>query len=208
MEFPFFTAKALNCDDDGFAIIDGGQPHLYRRPGAGGHNPLGGGATAASTPAQQMEEIIDRMGAASAKAQKLPQVITTTGKLFASDNRLYLQAVGKAVVGLLKVGKRNLFINGGSGQIKEIKPLCVLDFYVHESVQRGGHGRALFAKMLQAENARPEKLGYDRPSEKLIAFCGRHFGLRKYVPQNNNFVVFDAYWDASRAGPGAGPQSS
>jgi len=88
------------------------------------------------------------MGSASAKAQKLPQVITTAGKLFSSDNRLYLRANGKQVVGLLKVGKRNLFINSGSGAVKEIKPLCVLDFYVHESMQRGGHGRALFEKML------------------------------------------------------------
>ena len=88
------------------------------------------------------------MGAASAKAQKLPQVITTANKLFSSDNRLYIRGVGKQVVGILKVGKRNLFISSGSGAIKEIKPLCVLDFYVHESIQRGGHGRALFEKML------------------------------------------------------------
>lgn len=85
-------------------------------------------------------------------------------------------------MGILKVGKRNLFISNDKGQIKEIKPLCVLDFYVHESVQRGGHGKALFDRMLEAENVRPEKLGYDRPSDKLIAFCKRHFGLSKYVP--------------------------
>ena len=142
------------------------------------------------------------MGQASAKAQKLPQVITTSGKLFSSDNRLYIRAEGRQVIGILKVGRRNLFIRNDFGQIKEIKPLCVLDFYVHESIQRGGHGRALFEKMLQTENVRPEKLGYDRPSEKLIGFCGKHFGLKKYVPQNNNFVVFDAYWAASGA-PGA-----
>ena len=117
------------------------------------------------------------MGQASAKAQKLPQVITTSGKLFSSDNRLYIRAEGRQVIGILKVGRRNLFIRNDFGQIKEIKPLCVLDFYVHESIQRGGHGRALFEKMLQTENVRPEKLGYDRPSEKLIGFCGKHFGL-------------------------------
>ena len=94
----------------------------------------------------------------------------------------------------MKVGRRNLFIRGDSGNIKEIKPLCLLDFYVHESVQRGGHGLALFEEMLQNEGVRPEKLGYDRPSEKLIGFLGKHYGLKKYVPQNNNFVVFDAYW--------------
>ena len=116
-------------------------------------------------------------------------------KLFNSDNRLYIRAHGKKVVGFIKVGKRNLFIRGNNGGIKEIKPLCVLDFYVHESMQRGGHGRALFDKMLEFEQCGPEKLAYDRPSEKLLAFLGKHFGLKKYVPQNNNFVVYDAYFD-------------
>lgn len=51
--------------------------------------------------------------------------------------------------------------------------------------------------MLSNEKAVPAKLGYDRPSEKLISFCAKHFGLKKFVPQNNNFVVFDAYWDSS-----------
>lgn len=92
------------------------------------------------------------------------------------------------------MGKRNLFIRGDTGAIKEIKPLCLLDFYVHESMQRGGHGKQLFEDMLEAEGVRPEKLGYDRPSEKLVGFLAKHYGLKKYVPQNNNFVVFDAYW--------------
>jgi alpha-tubulin N-acetyltransferase 1 len=61
-------------------------------------------------------------------------------------------------------------------------------------MQRGGHGKALFEMMLQVENTSAEKLGYDRPSEKLIAFLAKHYGLKKYVPQNNNFVVFDAYF--------------
>lgn len=72
-------------------------------------------------------------------------------KLFNSDNRLYIRAQGKQVIGFIKVGKRNLFIRGFNGGIKEIKPICVLDFYVHESMQRGGHGRAIFDYMLQHE---------------------------------------------------------
>ena len=86
------------------------------------------------------------------------------------------------VIGLLKVGMRKLFIRNDSGQIKEITPLCVLDFYVHESVQRGGQGKHLFEEMLVRETVRPEKLGYDRPSEKLISFLRRHYGLKNYTP--------------------------
>ena len=58
-------------------------------------------------------------------------------------------------------------INGG---LVEISPLCVLDFYVVEGHQRGGLGRQLFDQMLSKEDVKPERLGYDRPSPKLIGF--------------------------------------
>ena len=74
--------------------------------------------------------------------------------------------------------------------MREIKPLCVLDFYVHESVQRNGIGKQLFERMLQVEKVLPQKLGYDRPSEKLLSFLSKHYYLKKYVPQSNNYVVF------------------
>lgn len=67
----------------------------------------------------------------------------------------------------------------------------MLDFYVHESCQRGGIGKQLFEFMLSRENTSPEKLAYDRPSPKLIAFLAKHYSLKHYVPQNNNFVVFN-----------------
>lgn len=125
-------------------------------------------------------------------------MITTASKFFTSgDNKLIMMAETNRVIGLLKVGRRNLFIRNHVGQIKEIQPLCVLDFYVHESVQRGGYGKLIFEKMLQTEALAPSKLAYDRPSEKLISFLRKHYGLSKYIPQNNNFVVFDAYWDNS-----------
>ena len=103
-------------------------------------------------------------------------------RLWGSDNRLYLKVDGMRVIGLIKVGARKLFIRGENGQIKEITPLCVLDFYVHESVQRGGMGKQIFEEMLAREGVRPEKLGYDRPSDKLIGFLRKHYGLKNYVP--------------------------
>jgi len=44
-------------------------------------------------------------------------------------------------LGFLKIGYRKLFHYDSSGKIRELNPLCVLDFYVHESVQRGGVGK-------------------------------------------------------------------
>jgi len=75
-----------------------------------------------------------------------------------------------------------------------MKPLCVLDFFVDSSVQRGGHGKHLFDTMLQHQNAQPQKLAYDWPSPKLMGFLSKYFGLVKFVQQNNNYVVFDDYF--------------
>ena len=132
MEFTFNCEKVLGTDQDGVAILDGKKPlgqtsfqnrTMYRQ--------------LPDTHAQ-LYDIIDRMGSASSKAQGLPSVITSASRLFTSDNRLYMKAEGNKVIGLLKVGVKHLFIRNDYGTIKEISPLCVLDFYVHESVQRGG----------------------------------------------------------------------
>ncbi len=75
-----------------------------------------------------------------------------------------------------------------------MQPICVLDFYVDSKVQRGGYGKILFDAMLEFEKVTPCKLAYDRPSSKMIAFMAKNYGLKSYVPQNNNYVVFDEYF--------------
>lgn len=37
--------------------------------------------------------------------------------------------------------------------------------------------------------------GYDKPSEKLLGFLNKYYNLKSYVPQANNFVVFNRYFD-------------
>lgn len=148
--------------------------------------------------------VIDEMGELSARAQFLAQPISTAQKLHANPGqRVYMmfdQAV-HAAVGLLKVGPKHLFIVEGTKQ-HEIEPLCVLDFYVHESRQRAGCGLQLFEEMLRAEGVEPHRLGYDRPSPKLIGFLRKHYGLSRFTPQANNFVVFADFFSSARQ-PGA-----
>jgi len=55
------------------------------------------------------------------------------------------------VCGILKTGKKNLFYYDGFGKVKELRPLCVLDFYVHESVQRLGVGKVRFHQIIILE---------------------------------------------------------
>lgn len=48
--------------------------------------------------------------------------------------------------------------------------------------------------MLKHENIIPEKMAYDRPSDKLLKFLKKYYNLRNYIPQNNNFVIYNEYF--------------
>lgn len=52
------------------------------------------------------------------------------------------------VVGLIKVGKKSLYVFDKQGETRHCIAPCVLDFYVHESRQRGGLGKMLFEHMV------------------------------------------------------------
>jgi alpha-tubulin N-acetyltransferase 1 len=57
-----------------------------------------------------------------------------------------------SVIGILKVGAKHLYVYDSQGQVHERTPLCVLDFYVHESKQRLGYGKRLFDTMLEVSS--------------------------------------------------------
>eukprot|EP00775_Hariotina_reticulata_P004091 gene4091-4338_t len=149
----------------------------------------------------KLRNVLEEFGQRSAAAQGLRAPITDIYRLRSSDQRLYLHMAPATVtsssctvLGGLKIGRKKLFLHRVNGAIAEVKPLCVLDFYVHESYQRQGVGKALFEYMLAAEGQTPEQLGYDRPSPKLLAFLRKHYHLSSYVPQTNNFVVYEQYF--------------
>lgn len=50
---------------------------------------------------------------------------------------------------MLKTGRKGLYIFDRAGEHYQLHPICVLDFYVHEAVQRMGLGKRLFEHMLQ-----------------------------------------------------------
>jgi len=180
MNFPFYCSKVITTDQSGFAILEASR---FDRN---------------SKSKEYIAEIVDKMGEASSIAQGLRTVITTYSKFVSSsDNKIYMKIENNKVCGILKTGKKNLFYYDGFGKVRELQPLCVLDFYVHESVQRLGVGKFLFEKMLENEKIKPNKLAYDRPSPKLLAFLRKHYDLSSYIPQNNNFVIYNAFWDES-----------
>ncbi|KAL3916498.1 MAG: hypothetical protein SGPRY_006800 [Prymnesium sp.] len=176
----------------------------------------------------ELANLIDHVGCRSAIAQGLkgpnnrPVPVTASYKLANSTERLYMLAHGdspRLLVGILKMGRKNLFHYDSKGTIHQLQEQhSVLDFYVHESFQRQGVGLTLFQAMLDYEDTSPEMLAYDRPSPKLIVrrcrshslssfscsdhsclyaqgFLRKHFHLSDYVPQQNNFVIFNRFFE-------------
>ncbi|XP_054413025.1 alpha-tubulin N-acetyltransferase 1 isoform X10 [Pongo pygmaeus] len=150
---------------------------------------------------QQIMTIIDELGKASAKAQNLSAPITSASRMQSNRHVVYIlkdssaRPAGKgAIIGFIKVGYKKLFVLDDREAHNEVEPLCILDFYIHESVQRHGHGRELFQYMLQKERVEPHQLAIDRPSQKLLKFLNKHYNLETTVPQVNNFVIFEGFF--------------
>ncbi|KRW99484.1 hypothetical protein PPERSA_07969 [Pseudocohnilembus persalinus] len=81
------------------------------------------------------------MGELSRKAQGLGQIVTSYEKLSANDDILFLKVFQNKVQGILRIGKKNLFYSDRTGKMINIQPMCLLDFYIHESCQRSGIGK-------------------------------------------------------------------
>ncbi|KAH8343035.1 hypothetical protein KR059_003974 [Drosophila kikkawai] len=163
----------------------------------------------------KMTEIIDRLGQLSATSQGLSKPVTTGQRLRMSENQtVYLLADSEAghngsVVGLLKVGTKDLYLFDETGQTRKVQQApSILDFYVHESRQRHGLGKRLFQTMLSEEQWTPVKCSVDRPSDKLLAFLGKHYGLTRSIPQANNFVLFEGFFDDAPSANGHGNAQS
>ncbi|XP_040574715.1 alpha-tubulin N-acetyltransferase-like [Lepeophtheirus salmonis] len=140
--------------------------------------------------------VLDEMGKASALAQGLNHVVTSSEKLRHSEEQVvYILVLHSRVAGLLKVGRKNLFLLDKSGKLNEKFPLCILDFYVAESLQRSGLGNKLFQAMLKdQEDIHPRFLAIDRPSPKLISFFAKHYQLIQNIPQVNHYHIFQGFF--------------
>ncbi|KAH8336637.1 hypothetical protein KR074_009841, partial [Drosophila pseudoananassae] len=154
------------------------------------------------TPRCKLSQIIDEMGRRSALAQELRVPVTSADKMISSTNKqvTYLMADDEsgrwAVTGLLKVGNKDLFLFDDKGKYRQTKQTpAILDFYIHESRQRRGLGKLIFDKMIADQGWTPGKCSVDRPSEKLINFLAKHFGLVRTIPQGNNFVLYQQFFD-------------
>lgn len=148
---------------------------------------------------ERLSRCIDVMGQKSAQAQGLKEPITSAVKLIRSDHRLYMikDALANngngALIGILKVGKKKLFLTNDDGDQAEVTPVCLLDFYVDESRQRQGYGLRLFKVMLELEGITPVHLAIDKPSTYLLCFLKKHYKLDRPQFHPNKYVVFPGF---------------
>ena len=177
MQFNFNCEAVLDCDENGFAILQGScQDKII--PGYRIY----------------VKQILDTMGQLSSKSQNLQTIITNTNRFFPSNHTLFIKADNNVVFGYIKLGPKKLFLKDRLFNYHERNTLCVLDFYVYESVQRRGIGKELFDYMLSFENTRADLLAYDRPSSRLYSFLKKNYGLDNHIPQNNSFIIFDNFF--------------
>lgn len=177
MEFNFNCEQFLDCDENGIAILEGS----YQNRIIPGYRIY-------------VKEILDRMGEMSSKSQNLTTIITSTSAFFPSNYTLFLKARGNKVYGYLKIGPKKLFLRDRFFNYHERNTLCVLDFYVYETVQRQGIGKEIFDYMLKFERTYPDLLAYDRPSSRLLSFLKKNYRLDNYITQNNSFIIFDRFF--------------
>ena len=181
MKFNFDCEEILVCDRNGFSILEGAC-----------HNKIPPGYK------EYIKEILDKMGELSSKSQNLLVNVTTTNRFFPSDQTLIIKADKNKVLGYVKVGPKRLFLRDRICNYHERKTLCVLDFYIYDTEQRSGLGREIFDYMLNYKNIEPGELAYDRPTLRFLSFLKRNYGLENFITQENNFTIFDEFFESDR----------
>ena len=181
MQFNFDCEEILDCDKSGYSILEGAC-----------YNKITPGYKA------YIKEILDKMGELSSKSQNLLVNITTTNKFFPSDQCLIIKADKNKVLGYIKVGPKKLFLRDRICNFHERKTLCVLDFYIYDTEQRKGLGKEIFDFMLNYKNIEPWELAYDSPTLRFLAFLKRNYGLENFITQENNFTIFDEFFQSNR----------
>jgi alpha-tubulin N-acetyltransferase 1 len=154
---------------------------------------------------------LDNLGIKSGQAQLLNGPITSVEKLAGSNHTIIVcrstdgDNVGiGCCVGYLKYGVKDLYFYHKNGKVIQSSPVCLLDFYVDDSMQRNGLGLSLFRHMLDALSIdppvsssttpiTPKDIAYDRPSPKLIAFMRKHYNMLNPDLQPNRFAIYDGF---------------
>uniref|UniRef100_A0AC34GR24 Alpha-tubulin N-acetyltransferase n=1 Tax=Panagrolaimus sp. ES5 TaxID=591445 RepID=A0AC34GR24_9BILA len=146
---------------------------------------------------------IDRIGTLSAKSQNLRKPLTTYDRILDSDDGQILYIYWKKpesspfslFIGFLRIARKKLYLRDSDDKQFISEPVCILDFYIHESEQHSEMGHELFDKMLETEGTEVSKIALDKPNEVLLSFLKKYYHLENPCWQSTNFVVFPAFFE-------------
>ncbi|CAG2102563.1 unnamed protein product [Medioppia subpectinata] len=158
----------------------------------------------------QLSEWIDTLGEESAKAQRLKQPITSYNRLIddKSDDKIYLlvkvdqNVTNWSAVGFVRVGTRNLwFADKYNTNLRQYQNcFCILGLHLYEYLnyfyirnQRQGLGHLLISSVMKCVSTPADQFAYDRPTQAMLSFLCKHFGLQRPVTQHNHFVIFENF---------------
>lgn len=95
------------------------------------------------------------------KAQDLKHPLTTYSRFDTSkDCKIYVKAEAHTVYGFLRIEYKKLMYVDKQGNSKEGRFICLVDFYVPESLQRSGVGKIIFNKMLETEKIKAFQIAF------------------------------------------------
>lgn len=159
---------------------------------------------------EDVKRLIDAIGIMSSSSQGLNHIITTFSSFSQSDSTIYmlLNDDRKEVLGFIKVGPKHLFLWDNVGiQHEYMRIMCLLDFFVHPSCQRSGYGKKLIDKFLTIEKKQMKEVPIDKPSSLCLSFMKKHFGLQNCLHQNNNYIVYDQFFEGVNNGSNSALES-
>ena len=128
----------------------------------------------------------------------MKNISTTSDKFFEKEininDKIFIKAINNRVIGFLKIGKRHLFLSDDKGELVDLDVLSVIDFYIHHSSQREGHGKHLFDRFLNFYKVFPYQIAYDSPNTKLINFLFKYYSLKDIIKQSNSYIIYKEFF--------------
>lgn len=124
MEFNFNCEHALNCDENGIAIIEGSFESNIR-PSFKLH----------------VKHILDILGEKSSQSQGLSITKTNSSNFFTSYDRIFILVNKNKALGYLRSGHRKMHIKDANNNYNQDNIISVIDFYVDKDNERKGYGK-------------------------------------------------------------------
>ncbi|KAI6173492.1 Alpha-tubulin N-acetyltransferase [Aphelenchoides besseyi] len=149
------------------------------------------------------EDLVNQLGRLSAKARGLHSTSNDHfSNLIDSEKTLYVywepiaeENKTNRVIGFAKVVKSRLYLRNLENQSFIHDPLCFMDFYICQPVQRHGYGKKLFDYILEKEDVKAEECAFDNPTAAFLSFLQKNYNLVDPIRQSNRFVVYEPFFE-------------